>query len=391
MRDLLDLASIVEGSGAPALLSLASESDDAKSRLLDDLTKILGPQYSEEEVIAAATRSPVIAVSTIVAVLAGKRFVNALSVRLSKLVELELSGAGDTEIINVSRALGTPVEASPRGCMLEEDAFVDDRGFVGRICYRYRMKLCHYLMAAKTLLAEPSWKLVSYPVHRGYVYIRDRGRVVRLVAERYKNVVHEKLLALASSTEALEILKGFASRWKVIAEAIDALRSAVASYVTSAPKQGSSSSVRYIAQGPALENVSSVDELAELSSKFFPPCIRKLVNSLLGGENLSHHERFALATFLINAGVDLDIILDLFRHAPDFNERIARYQIEHLAGLRGSRKKYLPYSCSTMKTLGICPGDECGVKNPIVYLYRAIRSSRKGRRRSERAESVGAS
>jgi DNA primase large subunit len=79
--------------------------------------------------------------------------------------------------------------------------------------------------------------------------------------------------------------------------------------------------------------------------------------------------------------MDVEEILELFRNVPDFNEKIARYQLEHIAGLRGSRKQYMPYSCQTMKSLGLCPivGD-CGAKNPLIVYRRNIWRSKHRKR-----------
>jgi len=110
----------------------------------------------------------------------------------------------------------------------------------------------------------------------------------------------------------------------------------------------------------------------------YPPCIEKLLEDLKSGKNLPHHARFALATFLLNIGKPIDEVVDLFRTSPDFNERITRYQVEHLAGLRGSRVKYSPYKCSNMKSLGLCvdvEGKICkGIHHPLQYYKRGVKS-----------------
>ncbi len=381
-RDLLDLATLLEESGATAVLALAKEDRATLQRVVAEVSALLGPSLDEERLQSLSSAEHAVAIATILAATAGRRFVNVLSVRLSKLFERELSKASDLDLVSVSKALGTPVEYSPRVCLLEEEVFVDDRGFVGRVCYKYRMKLSSYLIAARTLLTEPSWKLASYTVSKGYVYITEREKIVRLLAERYKNLVLEKLSYLATSNEAQDILKSFLDRWRPVVDEIlnEAKRAPPPAERRSG--RGGRDSTPIV----SLENVTSVDQLLELANKVFPPCMQRLVNALVSGENLSHHERFAIATFLINAGVDLEIILDLFRHAPDFNERIARYQIEHLAGLRGSRKKYMTYNCDTMKTLGICPGVDCSVRNPLVYLTRMLKGKSK-RNREEVASS----
>jgi DNA primase large subunit len=74
---------------------------------------------------------------------------------------------------------------------------------------------------------------------------------------------------------------------------------------------------------------------------------------------------------MINRGYSTEKILTILSERPDFNEKIARYQVEHIAGLRGSRTKYRPPSCQTMKSLGLCieDGRLCPkwIKNPLEY------------------------
>ncbi len=90
-----------------------------------------------------------------------------------------------------------------------------------------------------------------------------------------------------------------------------------------------------------------------------PPCIKDLIAKLRKGENLTHQARFALTSFLLNIGWSKEQILDLFRSSPDFNEKIALYQISHI-----ERRGYKVPSCETMKSWGLCPGD-CGRKYPL--------------------------
>ena len=68
-------------------------------------------------------------------------------------------------------------------------------------------------------------------------------------------------------------------------------------------------------------------------------------------------ENFAIASYMVNAGYGIDEVVDVFKDRSDFDEKIARYQVEHIAGLRGSRVKYKPPSCSRMKTYGLCIED----------------------------------
>jgi len=108
----------------------------------------------------------------------------------------------------------------------------------------------------------------------------------------------------------------------------------------------------------------------------FPPCIRELRNSALAGRHISHVGRFALTSFLINSGMTVENVIDCFRPSSDFNERMTRYQVEHIAGGRGSRTKYIPPRCDTLRTHGVCPGmDEIcrRVRHPLAYYRRKLR------------------
>ncbi len=218
-------------------------------------------------------------------------------------------------------------------------------------CYPFRVTIPTYLRLTESLVSDPKWKLVNRYVIRGYVYLNKRD-----AARLLENAVKSRIIELAgelASTASID-------PERVMSE-VNELRELV----------------RSVRGFLSTEKDKFMEELrGQIVEKFFPPCITEIMNTLLKGEHLSHHQRFALATFLLNIGADVDYVLDLMRNLPDFNERIARYQVEHLAGLRGSRKKYSMYSCEKMKTLGMCVA-ECGVKSPLQYYWRQLRASRK--------------
>ena len=95
----------------------------------------------------------------------------------------------------------------------------------------------------------------------------------------------------------------------------------------------------------------------------WPPCVEHVIARLRAGENLEHSERFFLTSFLVHAGWPLERIMDLFRTSPDFREERTRYQVRHIAGLEGSRKRYHVPSCRWLRQHGICPGP-CGRRSP---------------------------
>jgi len=211
-------------------------------------------------------------------------------------------------------------------------------------CYQYRVTIPSYLVGTEKLSTDPKWKLVNRYVKGGFVYLskRDVSRLIEEYLKRYLLKVTEDLPRVIGGSKDV-LGSTFANLSRRVKEIVKEV---------GGPSEALEASEE-VARGVVLEEL-------------FPPCIKDLKNSLLAGEHLSHHQRFALATFLLNIGASVEYVLDLFRHAPDFNERIARYQIEHLAGLRGGRKKYSMYSCDKMKSLGICVS-ECGVKNPLHY------------------------
>ncbi len=93
-----------------------------------------------------------------------------------------------------------------------------------------------------------------------------------------------------------------------------------------------------------------------LRRELFPPCIRKMMRTLEKGENLSHSGRFGLAAFLHRVGADEETIVDAYRGAPDFDESITRYQVEHIT-LRDGGKGYEPPVCDTLRSHGLCARD----------------------------------
>jgi len=114
-----------------------------------------------------------------------------------------------------------------------------------------------------------------------------------------------------------------------------------------------------------------------------PPCIEAIINEIKSGGNPSHQARFALAAYMLRKCHDIEgrpmedcveEVVGLFRTVADFDEKKTRYQVEHIAGLRGGHKFYMPPSCQEMNSLGLCPTNlGCGVKNPLNYTIKALR------------------
>jgi DNA primase large subunit len=121
-----------------------------------------------------------------------------------------------------------------------------------------------------------------------------------------------------------------------------------------------------------------VERLVSLSKKFyvptvvsteFPPCIKHAIDVLDRGENLPHSGRFLLGTYLLGVGQTVEQIAPLFKNAPDYNERITMYQLNHLRGSSGSGTEYKCPSCERVKSKDLCyaTSDCDGIINPIQF------------------------
>ena len=122
----------------------------------------------------------------------------------------------------------------------------------------------------------------------------------------------------------------------------------------------------------------SVNKLVSLSKKFvtytvttgeYPPCVKHAIEILEKGENLPHSGRFMLATFLLSKGQSVQQIAPLFKNAPDYNERVTLYQLNHLAGTSGAGTQYSCPSCEKLKTQNLCfATSECdNIVNPLQF------------------------
>lgn len=216
---------------------------------------------------------------------------------------------------------------------------------IGGRLYQLGVHFADYLSSVPEF--SPPWKLVNRVVERGVVLV-TRHEFARLLEEAVKDYV---LMRLAEG-EPLEEVPEHVRPW---VEELERMWGGVRARIEA------------IRAGPVVEEA-------------FPPCIRAILADLKSGKNLPHAARFALATFLLNIGKSVDEVLDLFRMAPDFKESIARYQVEHLAGLRGSRKKYSPFKCDNMRSLGLCRSDgSCGkARHPLQYYHLKAKRARRG-------------
>ena len=210
------------------------------------------------------------------------------------------------------------------------------------IYYRFQLYFRDYLRNAAAF-REPKWKLVNRVMRDGHVYL-TKPDVCRLLQEE----IQRRIVDQVSKRRSLALSEPLRARVGGLREILDENRS----------------------------RLTGGEMPSEVLMEGFPPCIRHAFEGLKAGKRLSHMERFALTSFLINAGMEVEDIVNLFVSVTDFDEEFTRYQIEHIAGLRGGRTRYTPPTCSTLKTHGVCHGSDrlCEhVKHPLSYYRIKVR------------------
>jgi DNA primase large subunit len=212
---------------------------------------------------------------------------------------------------------------------------------IGESHFEFALHFKHYIRNSARI-HDLRWKLVNRVLTRGYVLL-PREDFARLLEEEVQSRVLEKT---ADSNVALP---------SDLERRVEPLRSVL----------------------KARSQYLAADEMPRTAvASAMPPCMRNLLGLLQTSKHISHMGRFAMAAFLLNIGTTEEDLLKMFKSFTDFDERIARYQVEHIAGRRGSRRKYTAPNCGTMRTHGLCvnPDELCGtIKHPLSYYRRKAR------------------
>jgi len=190
---------------------------------------------------------------------------------------------------------------------------------------------------------DKNWKLVNHLLINGEVYLTER-EVSRLLEEEVRKYIEGKL-----DTKIKSLPPNILAR-------VNQLRQLAAK---------------------KREQIQLEEMPKRVVMEAFPSCIKGIYDRVAAGRPASHIGRFALTSFLLSIGMTAEDVFKFFRSVSDFNERMTRYQVEHIAGTRGSGTKYLPPNCATLRTHGICisPEDECtGAMNPLVCYKRKLRN-----------------
>jgi DNA primase large subunit len=219
---------------------------------------------------------------------------------------------------------------------IEEGAFGKD----------FRVGFSFYLKNAAHMHGS-EWKLVNQIFEKGWVYL-NKDKVIRLLQEEVKHRVDKRL-------DVFEI-KSLPEEITAIAEDLIKLAQEI--------------------MGQEIEEMPKV-----VAQAAFPPCINALYIDAAQAHHLSHIGRFTLTSFLVNIGMTPEGLNDMFKTFSDYNERLTRYQIEHIAGERGSGTKYTCPQCSVLQTHSVCKNrDELcrTIYHPLGYYKKKQRSMTPG-------------
>lgn len=190
----------------------------------------------------------------------------------------------------------------------------------GKEAYKdYKLGFTYYLKNAAHMHGT-EWKLVNQIIDNGYVYL-NKDKAARLLQEEIKTRI-EKRLDIAELKNLPEDINLIANKLNILAQDII---------------------------GQETEEMPE-----EVTKDAFPPCIVSLIQEASQAHHLSHIGRFTLTSFLLNIGMSAEAVNEFYKTFSDYNERLTKYQIEHIAGERGSATKYTPPQCSVLQTHGVC-------------------------------------
>lgn len=248
-----------------------------------------------------------------------KRYALAEAVRMNRL----LAGESYRTVVDVSDQLGVFASADMDGLI--------------------HMRFTDFIRLADRMSAI-EWKLINTDIHHGLVEL-PQDRYSRLMQNAIQDRI-ESEFPMSVPDELVPYLKGDVTKTRMTLEETKARLS---------PTGGEG-----------------------IKDAYLPPCILRIMDMSRRGLNLPHSARFALVTFLYALGLDYDAIIRVFAESPDFNEEMTGYQVRHIIGEGRGRDAYAPPTCATMKTEGLCCGEEdrlCQqdwMKHPLSY-YRAKR------------------
>jgi DNA primase large subunit len=243
------------------------------------------------------------------------RFALAEAIRVEQFLKKERNGKIIEELFKTS--LGLELEHNTQNPTLPD----------------FKIPLEEYLKRAAQFHKD-EWKLVNRIVGGGKVFL-VQDDLIRLIREEIRTMIMERLKEVK------------------MAKLPESLHEIVGEIIRAAP--------------PPPQSPYAIIHIAPEN---YPPCVRAALDMLDKGQNVPHYGRFLMATYLLSVGKSVDDIVALFPKAPDFKQNVTRYQVEHLAGLKGGRTRYRVPSCKTLQTHQFCFMDpiKCyQISSPLQY------------------------
>ena len=216
---------------------------------------------------------------------------------------------------------------------------------IGNSFYEYMIDVKKYVLLS-SLLKSDYWRIVNRIVNGGLVYLK-RSEIIRLARDGIRYEIYRRIRE---------------STTPVIPQQLQYL-------------------VDIIKNRPLPRVTFEETRITE-----YPPCATHAISRAQANENLAHFERFFLTSFLLKIGKSVDDVIKFFSNSPDFNEKIAKYQVEHIAGLRGGRKIYNVPDCKTLFSQSLCFKNEIcdNISHPLQYGRRLIKNGEKNFDRKRR-------
>jgi len=209
--------------------------------------------------------------------------------------------------------------------------------------YDFSIYFVDYLKNS-TAFADVKWKLVNREINREGRIFLHKNELVRLITEEVRKHVYKRV----KSDIQVKLPPSLVQKTNRIEQILD----------------------------EKIRRFKKFDAPKVIVQSAYPPCIDRLYSDLMSKRHIPHLGRFTLTSFLLNIGGKTENIVALYTSATDFEERLTKYQVEHIAGKRGGSTKYKPPNCNTLKTYGLCPGGDaiCKViRNPLTYYQKKLR------------------
>ncbi|MCP4760375.1 MAG: hypothetical protein GY870_01255 [archaeon] len=249
---------------------------------------------------------------------------------LSKIYYQKIKDENDRDLVKFSNYMGL------RCFLLTQPKRFDTINGITK--FPYWIEFPSYIPTAN-LLKDNSRALVNQYFEKGRIYLL-RDQVIRLLQEKIRmTIIPERIGIMADFLENLKKVDDIAEIITTIENKIELIKIESRKY----KKQG---------------GIDFIDDDEKPIYELYPPCIKFILNKALEGNNLTHNERLHVAFFYANTNHSVEETVDVFRTVPDFDEKIARYNVEFSRGIDGKGKKYKVFNCGKLQSLQICKADD---------------------------------